>query len=91
MPDSSTDRLYRCAQKDFHDWCLTFGVQQPAKSETIAHHLEYCLLANGPSSVAMRASALGKLYREQGWGFDTKAPPIQQVLMTARAQIRARK
>ncbi len=87
---SSTDRLYHSVQQDFLRWCKSSKVRQPAKPEAVAEYLKMCQRVHGPSSVIMRVSALAKQYRDQGRVFDTKAPVIQDVLMTARAQIRDR-
>lgn len=81
-----TERLYRAAQTEFLQWCRQHRVRQPANPSCVAEYLEICRESKGPSSVPMQASAIGYLYRTQGWSFDTKAPPIQTVLKTARAQ-----
>jgi hypothetical protein len=84
----TTERLYERVHDDFQQWCRRSGIRQPARPEAVARYLLFTLEQRGPTSVALRASAIGRLYRDQGLVFDTKAPVIQTVLADARAQIR---
>ncbi len=89
MVSAATQRLYALVQTDFKAWCERERLSQPAV-EDIARYLELCLSNNGPTTVPQRVAAIGKLYRDQGKPFDTKAPAFQDVLRRARRLARNR-
>jgi hypothetical protein len=79
-----TNRLYAKAQSVFLDWCHARAVRQPAAAAMVGRYLQHIYRTSGPFAAIQHASALGQLYRDNGFQFDTKASPIQRVLAKAR-------
>jgi hypothetical protein len=83
-----TERIYYKAQLHFDNWCQTEGLQHPISAEKMAVYLKHCLDDRGASTVPVRLSAIGRWYRDRGLAFDIKAYAIQEIVQTARRQMR---
>lgn len=91
QPSEVTQRLYGKAQNAFLDWCRFRSIRQPASMDNVARYLEHVYRENGPNTTIQRMSAIGRLYRDNGFIFDSRALPIQKVLAKARRLRRIRR
>lgn len=90
QPSEVTKRLYGKAQNAFLDWCRFRSIRQPAPMDKVALYLEHVYRENGPTTTIQRMSAISRLYRDNGYIFDSKALSIQRVLAKARRLRRMR-
>lgn len=84
----TTERQYAAAHRAFRTWCYDHRVPFPPSYKNVANYLYHCVAERGASVAVVHLSAISRLYHDLGKRLDTKAPAIQQVIASARAELR---
>lgn len=79
---NETVRNYHYAEQGYLFWCHNKGVRYPGRLRDVARYLRWVARRRSESTVRVHMAAIGRMYREHGLHFDTRAPEFSKLFST---------